>query len=158
MCSSDLSGASGGAWLGGEEEGVEAELAGTARGRGGDGGRGVMVARLRLRSGSRGRGSRRGGESSGESERAVGAAWRRPGVPGRRGGSRRWPGEAGGGGAAVRARRPRVIPLSGRKTTEEGGPGGLGRLLAGPACCGWAAQGEAPGKPLLLLFLFSIFF
>ena len=43
--------ASGGPWIGGEEERVEAELASTARGRGGEGGRGVTVARLRLRSG-----------------------------------------------------------------------------------------------------------
>ena len=72
-------------------------------------------------------------------------------------GSRRWP--AGGEVARARAgeRRAHAVPLSGRKTTEEG-PGGLGRLLAGPACCCWAAQGRGgPGKPLLLLFLFSNF-
>ena len=47
---------------------VETELAGTARGRGGDGGRGVTVARLRLR-------SAREGESEGV--QGVGAAPRR---------------------------------------------------------------------------------
>ena len=63
-------------------------------------------------------------------------------------GSRRW--RRGGARASARA-----VPLSGRKTTEEGGPGGLGRLLAGPACCCWAAQGRGgPGK-FLSPFLFS---
>ena len=43
----------------------------------------------------------------------------------------------------------------GEEDDRGGGPGGLGRLLAGPACCGWAAQGGAPGKPLLLfIFVF----
>ena len=71
--------------------------------------------------------------------------------------------EAGGGGKQeVEARRcarvgTRRSPV-GEEDDRGGGPGGLGRLLAGPACCGWAAQGGAPGKPLLLLFLFSIFF
>ena len=37
---------------------------------------------------------------------------------------------------------------------DDRGGGGLGRLLAGPACCGWAAQGEAPGKPLLFISVF----
>ena len=46
-------------------------------------------------------------------------------------------------GAVARARRPHSVPLSGRKTTEEG-PGGLGRLLAGrPAAAGLRRGGEA---------------
>ena len=57
-----------------------------------------------------------------------------------------------GGARARRARSPPSVEDEGDR-----GGGGLGRLLAGPACC-WAAQGGAPGKPLLLLFLFSIFF
>ena len=88
------------------------------------------------------------GERCGASRGVVRSIQSDEGRTGRQGG-RRWR------GAAVRARRARAVPLSGRKTTEEGGPGGLGRLLAGPACCGWAAQGGAPGKPLLLfIFVF----
>ena len=48
--------------------------------------------------------------------------------------------------------------LLGRGGEDDRGAGGLGRLLAGPACCCWAAQGRAPGKLLLFfLFLFSNF-
>ena len=57
-------------------------------------------------------------------------------------------------GAVAHARAGHTpLPLSRTKTTEEGG--GLGRLLAGPASCCWAAQGGAPRK-LLLLFI-SVF-
>ena len=97
------------------------------------------------------------GMSEREGKRTGAAAWRRAVHPERRGEDRQAGREEAWRGGA-RARRAHAVPLSGRKTTEEGGPGGLGRLLAGPACCGWAAQGGAPGKPLLLLFLFSIFF
>ena len=83
-----------------------------SRGRGG--GRGRVIAVRQLRGFVRG--------VPGDEEEAGGGQ-----------GSRRWR----RGGARVSAR---AVPLSGRKTTEEG-PGGLGRLLAGPACCGWAAQG-----------------
>ena len=83
------------------------------------------------------------------------AAWRRLGVEGDEKGARQAGREVAWRGGA-RARRARSVPLSGRKTTEEGGPGGLGRLLAGPACCGWAAQGGEPQvSPSFLLFLFS---
>ena len=62
-------------------------------------------------------------------------------------GSRRW--RRGGARASARA-----VPLSGRKTTEEG-PGGLGRLLAGrPAAAGLRRGGEAQVSPSFLLFLF----
>ena len=71
-------------------------------------------------------------------------------------GSRRWP-----AGGRWRARVPASVGHTPVLLAEEegdrgGGPGGLGRLLAGPACCCWAAQGRGgPGKPLLL-FCFSI--
>ena len=65
-------------------------------------------------------------------------------------GSRRW--RRGGARASARA-----VPLSGRKTTEEGGPRGLGRLLAGPACCGWAAQGKPQVSPSFFYFCFLFF-
>ena len=73
-------------------------------------------------------------------------------------GSRRWP--AGGEVARARAgeRRAHAVPLSGRKTTEEGGPGGLGRLLAGPPCCGWAAQGKPQVSPSFFISVFLFFF
>ena len=64
--------------------------------------------------------------------------------------------EAGGGQGKqeVEARRCACVghapsPCRGGRRQGRGGPGGLGRLLAGPACCCWAAQGRAPGKPLL---------
>ena len=93
-----------------------------------------------------------------ESERAVGAAWHRPGRSRRRGGSRRWPGKQ-----EVEARRcarvgTRRSPV-GEEDDRGGGPGGLGRLLAGPACCGWAAQGKGgPGKSLLPFISVFYFF
>ena len=73
-------------------------------------------------------------------------------------GASRESGEAGGGqqGGRWRARVPASVghtPLSfcpRRKTTEEGGQVGWA------ACCGWAAQGGAPGKPLL--FFISVFY
>ena len=95
----------------------------------------------------------RGGEEPRESEREQGegvASFQA--IQTRRGGAGRqaswWR------GAVARARAGHTpLPLSRTKTTEEGG--GLGRLLAGPASCCWAAQGGAPGK-LLLLFI-SVF-
>ena len=106
----------------------------------------------RVRTREREKGERRRAR---ESARGVGvAAWRRLGIEGDEKGARQAGREVAWRGGA-RARWARSVPLSGRKTTEEGGPGGLGRLLAGPACCGWAAQGGAPGKPLLpFIFVF----
>ena len=110
----------------------------------------------RARSGGRerenqGRGrNERVGERCGASRGVVRSIQSDEGRTGRQGG-RRWR------GAAVRARRARAVPLSGRKTTEEGGPGGLGRLLAGPACCGWAAQGKPQVSPSLFYFCFLFF-
>ena len=81
------------------------------------------------------------------------AAWRRPGHPDEEGRGRQ-----AGREVAWPAERARVgTQLLGERGEDDRGGGGLGRLLAGPACCGWAAQGGAPGKPLLLLFLFSNF-
>ena len=111
-----------------------------------------------------------GGSASGEREReqgkgmraresARGSGWLRGvvrGIEGDEKGARQAGREVAWRGGA-RARWARSVPLSGRKTTEEGGPGGLGRLLAGPAFCGWAAQGEAPGKPLLFISVFYFF-
>ena len=123
-----------------------------ARGTAGE--RGGGVRRRRRRSGARGGKSREGGKGRGR-VREVGRIGTSPGIhPRGQGkqevarGSRRW--RRGGARASARA-----VPLSGRKTTKEGGPGGLGRLLAGPACCCWAAQGRGgPGK-FLYPFLFS---
>ena len=99
------------------------------------------------------------GEDAGEGEcEGVGvAAWRRPGHPDEEGRGR----QAGreevaqrGGARASGTRRPPV--------GEEDDRGGGARWAGPPA--GWAGllrlgcTGEAPGKPLLLLFLFSIFF
>ena len=54
-----------------------------------------------------------------------------------------------GGARARRARSPPSV-----EDEDDRGGGGLGRLLAGPASYCWAAQGGAPGKLLLLLFIF----
>ena len=66
---------------------------------------------------TRARGSARG---SGWLRGVVRGIQTRRGEEGRQGG-RRWR------GAAVRARRARAVPLSGRKTTEGGSSGGLGQ-------------------------------
>ena len=55
-------------------------------------------------------------------------------------------------GAVARARRAHSPPSV--EDEDDRGGGGLGRLLAGPASYCWAAQGGAPGKLLLLLFIF----
>ena len=54
-----------------------------------------------------------------------------------------------GGARARRAHSPPSV-----EDEDDRGGGGLGRLLAGPASYCWAAQGGAPGKLLLLLFIF----
>ena len=54
-----------------------------------------------------------------------------------------------GGARTRRARSPPSV-----EDEDDRGGGGLGRLLAGPASYCWAAQGGAPGKLLLLLFIF----
>ena len=61
-------------------------------------------------------------------------------------------GEVGGAGAR-RARSPPFV-----EDEDDRGGGGLGRLLAGPACCGWAAQGKPQVSPSFFNFCFSIFF
>ena len=83
--------ASRGAWLGGEEEGVEAELEGVSE-RLRDGcGRGSGVGGDELRSVARGRESR--GEEGVQRERGAvrGVSWLHQGVEGEAA-SRRWPG------------------------------------------------------------------
>ena len=103
--------------------------------RGETGGDGYGERRRRWFSGEREReqGERRRAR---ESARGVGvAAWRRLGIDGDEKGARQAGREVAWRGG-TRARRARAVPLSGRKTTEEGGPGGLGRLLAGPAQVG----------------------
>ena len=151
-----LHGASGGARLDGELQGGGAELLRVSGRRGETGGHGNGERRQRWRSGLQGGERTRGG---GRNERVRGRSGLRGvvrGVPGDEEeagggqGSRRW--RRGGARASARA-----VPLSGRKTTEEG-PGGLGRLLAGPACCGWAAQGKPQVSPSFFYFCFSIFF
>ena len=118
-------------WLVEEVGDVETELAGTERGRGGDGGRGVTVARLRLRSGSRRRGSRRGG-------RVRERVRERSGLRGVVRGVASEAGEEAGGGQGkqevaeqgVGGARGGVavsVLLAGRKTTGEGGGSGLGQ-------------------------------
>ena len=71
--------------------------------------------------------------------------------------------EAGGGQGKqeVEARRcarvgTRRSPV-GEEDDRGGGPGGLGRLLAGPTCCGWAAQGKPQVSPsFYFCFLFFL--
>ena len=142
--------ASRGAWLGGEEEGVAAELLSSAEGRGvaGDGCYGERrrwVRRVRER-------EREGrGRSTGErGDKARGSGRHREEAPRRR---------AGGGGRqtswwrgapAVRARRPHAWPTGARRTTAVVGWAGL---LGRPA--GWAAQ-VSFSLFFLFLFLFNI--
>ena len=90
----------------------------------------------RARSGGRerenqGRGrNERVGERCGASRGVVRSIQSDEGRTGRQGG-RRWR------GAAVRARRARAVPLSGRKTTEEGGQVGWAACWLGrPAAAG----------------------
>ena len=118
----------------------------------GDGGYGER--RRRWCSAGRERERGRGGESRGRvrESRGGGVASSRAS---RRGGEGRQEGREVAWRGGGRARRPHSPPSVGTKTTEEGG--GLGRLLAGPACCGWAAQGGAPGKLLLFNSVFYFF-
>ena len=68
-------------------------------------------------------------------------------------------GREGGGVARWRARAPGTLRSPVGKEDDRGGePGGLGHLLAGPACCGWAAQGKPQVSPSFFYFCFSIFF
>ena len=132
-----------------------AELASTARGRGGDGGRGVTVARLRLRSGSRGRGSGRGG-------RVRERVRERSGLRGVVRGVAREAGEEAGGGqgkqevaeAASASATPRLCSSSWqrRKRTKEeevGWAGHLGRQVS---------PGEIPSLSLLSVLYFCFLF
>ena len=100
---------------------------------------------------------RDGGEDEGEGEcEGVGvAAWRRPGHPDKEKRGRQAGREVAWRGGA-RARRARSPPSVEDEDDRVGG--GLGRLLAGPACCCWAAQGGGPGKsPSFIFFCFLIF-
>ena len=111
-----LHGASGGARLNGELQGEGAELPRVLGRRGETGGDGYGERRRPTRSGGRerenqGRGrNERVGERCGASRGVVRSIQSDEGRTGRQGG-RRWR------GAAVRVRRARAVPLSGRKTT-----------------------------------------
>ena len=128
----------GSRWIWGACRGGEGEAVATVMlvGGGGD-------SRVRERES---RGKRRGARESesGAGQRvATSGASSEEGRAGRQ--ASRWR------GAVARAHAGHTpLPLSGRKTTEEGGQVGWA------ACCGWAAQGGAPGKPLL--FFISVFY
>ena len=98
-------------------------------------------------------------ESEGEEGRAEGE-WERAGgrrgvVRGiERGGEGRQAGEQVAWRGGARARRPHSPPSV--EDEDDRGGDGVGRLLAGPTSYCWAAQGGAPGKLLLLLFI-SVF-
>ena len=147
--------ASRGAWLGGEEEGVEAELLSSAEGRGVAGGYGCDGGALRWLSvvlqieggreleraerrdsGRGGRGHLRGvaGDVQGEEEAA----------------------RQGGGGRGAWPRAPGACPSSWQRRKATGEGGGLGRPDgAGP---GKWRQVSGPGGLLSFIFvLFSIF-
>ena len=146
--------ASGILWLDMELQGEGAELLRVSgrRGEAGGGGYGERRRPTRSDTGER--------ESEGEERKNRGrvrgyrGAWRRPGVPGRRGG--RQASREAGGVVRWRARAGHApLPLSRMKTTEE---------EAGWAAC-WlgrpAAAGLHRGEPQVSfssLFLFSIFF
>ena len=140
------------AWLDEEVEGVAAELGGSTEGRG-DGGERVG-GELRLR--------QRFGRGEREMSRGGGRARERGKGPGRRVASsgtfqakrrkQEVAREAGGGGAAVRARRHAPFPCRGGRRQRRGGQVGWA------ACCGWAAQGKPQVSPSFFYFCFSIFF
>ena len=67
-------------------------------------------------------------KNRGKSERVRGAAWRRPAFQG----DEEAPGKQGGWWRGARARRARSPPSV--EDEDDRGGGGLGRLLAGPAC------------------------
>ena len=76
---------------------------------------------------------------------------------GRPGGSRRWPrSRRWPGRVAARAGRVPVL-LAGRKTTGEGGGGGLGRLEE-LGRLGWTGKRQVTSFSLFLLFLFQFCF
>ena len=85
-----------------------------------------------------------------------GVAWRRPVHPERRGEDRQAGREEAWRGGA-RARRARSVPLSGRKTTEEGGQVGWAACWLGRPAAAGLHRGE-PQVSFSSLFLFSIFF
>ena len=142
--------ASRGAWLGGEEEGVEAELLSSAEGRGVAGGyvcdggalRWLSVV-LQIERGREPERAERGIAVGDDSVASLEA----------RGGSRRWPGEAGGGRGGIGARH-RAASGRGGGRRQRGG-GGLGR----PAQMGRQVA-RMPGKWLgfSLLFFCSVLF
>ena len=77
--------------------------------------------------------------------------------PGRRGGSRRWPGEAGGGRGLSGARHasPLFVLLAEEeedKGEEVGWAGWAGQMGLGQALVGCTVSGPGPGLSLSLLF------
>ena len=133
--------ASGGLWIGGEEEGVEAELLGASARLGVAGGHGYGDDDGELRSVAGGETEERGGGRSrerGRSERGSGRRVASPGVEeggnqagGGQGGSRRWPRPLG--------RAPRLCSSSWQRRKKT-----RGRRWAGPAR--WAGQlGQVSG-------------
>ena len=144
--------ASGTSWLGGEDEGVEAELLRVSKRRGGGCGCGYgerrRPARSAVRERERGRGRKEPGrvrESRGDRD-GLRESSTRPGA-------RR---QAGGGRAAVRVRARSSFGARGGRRRRAAVVGWAGCWLGRPA--GWAAQWRSPGKLLLLyIFLFSNF-
>ena len=123
-----------------------AELGSVSGRRGEAGGHGNGERWRRLRSGALGeeRTREEGEREGGEKDRGGCVASFQAS---RRGGER----QAGreGGGVAERVAADGCgagTHLLGRGGEDDRGAGGLGRLLAGPACCCWAAQGRATGK------------
>ena len=150
-----LHGASGVLWLDGELQGEGAELLRESGGRG-EAGSGCYGERRRRVYSDTGGGERgRGEEEPGESERVRGGRGVVPGHPDEEGEGRQ-AGELVAWRGGARARRARSPPSV--EDEDDRGGGGLGRLLAGPAGYCWAAQGGAPGKLLLLLFILVFYF
>ena len=120
--------ASGTSWLGGEDEGVEAELLRVSERRGGGCGCGYGERRRPARSDTRERERGRGEEESGESERVEGGCVASPrGVQ-----ASRWSGKQEVAGACAGVRRPRACAYWREEEGERGGSGDwLGRA-AGP--------------------------
>ena len=132
-----------------------AELVDSTEGRGDGGERVGGELRRRQRFGrgeremSRGRGRvRERGKGPGRRVASFQGIQTRRGEAGRQGG--RWRGQR-----SARASARSCLARGGGE--DDRGGGGLGHQLAGPACCCWAAQGEAPGKLLLFNFVFYFF-
>ena len=104
-------------------------------------------------------GEREPGEGGGMRESARGSGWQRGVVRGIEGDEKgtRQAGREVAWRDGARARRARSVPLSGRKTTEEGGQVGWAACWLGRPAAAGLHRGEPQVSPSFFLFLSSNF-